>query len=83
MGPSVKFVLAIIDSISKTKMGVNFFPAKLDTKGGGSKGFVSVATKFTCSNPTPRIQLSVRPFIRPFVPIFYMHHTYMHQDEGS
>ena len=35
MGPSVKFVLAIIDSISKKKMGVNFFPAKLETKGGG------------------------------------------------
>ena len=34
MGPSVKFVLAIIDSISKKKMGVNFFSAKLDTKGG-------------------------------------------------
>ena len=29
MGPSVKFVLAIIDSISKKKMGVNFFSAKL------------------------------------------------------
>ena len=29
-------------------MGVNFFSAKLDTKGGGSEGFVSVATKFTC-----------------------------------
>ena len=35
MGPSVKFVLAIKDSISKKKMGVNFFFAKLDTKGGG------------------------------------------------
>ena len=38
MGPSVKFVLAIIDSISKKKMGVNFFPTKLDTKGGGHSG---------------------------------------------
>ena len=49
MGPSVKFVLAIIDSISK-KRGVNFFLAKLDTKGGrggGSEGFVSVAAKIT------------------------------------
>ena len=46
MGPSVKFVLAIIDSISKKKMGVNFFSAKLDTKGGGgSEGFVSVDAK--------------------------------------
>ena len=36
MGPSVKFVLAIIDSISKKKeLGFNFFSAKLDTKGGG------------------------------------------------
>ena len=34
MGPSVKFVLAIIDSISKKKWGVNFVSAKLDTKGG-------------------------------------------------
>ena len=48
MGPSVKFVLTIIDSISKKKMGVNFFSAKLDTKGGGSEGFVSDATKITC-----------------------------------
>ena len=50
MGPSVKFVLAIIDSISPKKMGVNFFSAKLDTKGGrggGSEGFVSVAAKIT------------------------------------
>ena len=38
MGPSVKFVLAIKDSISKKKMGVNFFFAKLDTKGGGVRG---------------------------------------------
>ena len=38
MGPSVKFVLAIKDSISKKKMGVNFFSAKLDTKGGGVRG---------------------------------------------
>ena len=50
MGPSVKFILAIIDSISKKKMGVNFFSEKLDTKGGGSEGFVSVATKFTYLN---------------------------------
>ena len=35
------------------------------------------------NHPTPRIQLSVRPSVCPFVPIFYMHHTYMHQDEGS
>ena len=45
MGPGVKFVLAIIDSISKKKMGVNFFSRKLDTKGGGSEGFVSVDAK--------------------------------------
>ena len=37
----VKFVLAIIDSI--------FFLAKLDTKGGGSEGFVSVDAKVTLS----------------------------------
>ena len=45
MGPSVKFVLAIKDSISKKKMGVNFFSAKLDTKGGGSEGLVSQDAK--------------------------------------
>ena len=50
MGPSVKFVLAIIDSISKKKWGLIFF-AKLDTKGGGgSEGFVSVAAKITYLN---------------------------------
>ena len=37
--------MAIIDSISPKKMGVNFFSAKLDTKGGGgSEGFVSKNT---------------------------------------
>ena len=51
MGPSVKFVLAIIDSISeKKKWGLIFF-AKLDTKGGGgSEGFVSVDAKITDLN---------------------------------
>ena len=48
MGPSVKFVLAIIDSISKKKMGVNFF-RKIGHEGGGggSEGFVSVDAKIT------------------------------------
>ena len=46
MGPSVKFVLAIIDSISKKKMGVNFFSRKIGHEGGwGSEGFVSVDAK--------------------------------------
>ena len=44
MGPSVKFVLTIIDSISK-KMGVKFFPQNL-TRRAGSEGFISDATKF-------------------------------------
>ena len=48
MGPSVKFVLAIIDSISKKKMVVNFFSRKIGHEGGGgSEGFVSDAIKFT------------------------------------
>ena len=38
MGPSVKFVLAIIDSISKKKMGVNFFSRKIGHQGGGVQG---------------------------------------------
>ena len=37
VGPSVKFVSAIIDAIFKNKMGVNFFPEK-DHNGGGSEG---------------------------------------------
>ena len=48
MGPSVKFVLVIIDSIKK-KWGL-IFSEKLDTKGRGAEGFVSDATKFTCFN---------------------------------
>ena len=40
MGPSVKFVLAIIDSISeKKKMGVNFF-RKIGHKGGECFGHI-------------------------------------------
>ena len=38
MGPSVKFVLAIIDSISQKKMGVNFFSRKIGHEGGGVQG---------------------------------------------
>ena len=46
MGPSVKFVLAIIDSISKKKMGINFFFSQNWTQRvGGSEGFVSVDVK--------------------------------------
>ena len=48
MGPSVKFVLAIIYSIYKKKMGVNFFSRKIGH--GGSEGFVSVAAKITYLN---------------------------------
>ena len=39
MGPSVKFVLAIIDSISEKKMGVNFF-RKIGHEGGGCFGHI-------------------------------------------
>ena len=49
MGPSVKFVLAIIDSISKKKWGLIFF-RKIGHEGGGgggSEGFVSVDAKNT------------------------------------
>ena len=45
MGPSVKFVLAIIDSISKKKWGLNFFRKIGHEGGGGSEGFVSVDAK--------------------------------------
>ena len=45
MGPSVKFVLAIIDSISKKKWGLIFFCKIGHEGGGGSEGFVSVDAK--------------------------------------
>ena len=48
MGPSVKFVLAVIDSISRKKMGVNFFSRKIGHEGGGGggpEGFVSQDAK--------------------------------------
>ena len=35
MGPSVKFVLAIIDSIPPPKKGVNFFPQNWTRRGKG------------------------------------------------
>ena len=35
MGPSVKFVLPIIDAFPNKKMGVIFGVAKKDTTGGG------------------------------------------------
>ena len=49
MGPSVKFVLAIIDSFSKKKWGLIFFSRKIghEGRGGGSEGFVSVDAKNT------------------------------------
>ena len=53
MGPSVKFVLAIIDSISEEKKwGLIFSPQNWTQRGGGggSEGFVPVATKFTYLN---------------------------------
>ena len=49
MGPSVKFVLAIIDSISKKNGGLFCF-RKIGHEWGGSEGFVSDATKFMCFN---------------------------------
>ena len=44
MGPSVKFVLVIIDSISEEKKWGLIFFAKLDTKGGSVLG-ISTAIK--------------------------------------
>ena len=35
MGPSIKFVLAIVDAFSNKKMGVNFFHRKKTKPGGG------------------------------------------------
>ena len=48
MGPSAKFVLAIIDSISKEKKWGLIFFRKIGHEGGGvSEGFVSVDAKIT------------------------------------
>ena len=38
MGPSVKFVSAILDAFSNKKMGVNFFRKKRPNQGGRSEG---------------------------------------------
>ena len=38
MGPSVKFILPIIDAFPDKKMGVIFGAAKKDTTGGGGGG---------------------------------------------
>ena len=38
MGPSIKFVLAIVDAFSNKKMGVNFFHRKKTKPGGGAGG---------------------------------------------
>ena len=43
MGPSVKFVLPIIDAFPNKKMGVIFGVAKKDTTGGGWGGSEGVA----------------------------------------
>ena len=53
MGPSVKFVLAIIDKISQ-KNGVDFFLAKLDTKGEGGRA------EHSLERLTIRIRLSMQ-----------------------
>ena len=38
MGPSIKFVLAIVDAFSNKKNGGQFFSPKKDQTGGGSEG---------------------------------------------
>ena len=38
MGPSIKFVSAIKDTIFNKKMGVNFFSGKKPNPGGGGRG---------------------------------------------
>ena len=46
MGPSVKFVLAIIDSISKKKMGEHFFIRKKTIPGGPRGGLAKDHKKY-------------------------------------
>ena len=46
MGPSVKFVLPIIDAFPDKKMGVIFGVAKKDTTGGGGGGGGSEGVAF-------------------------------------
>ena len=38
MGPSIKFVLAIVDAFSNKKIGGQFFSPKKDQTGGGVRG---------------------------------------------
>ena len=38
MGPSIKFVLAIVDAFSNKKNGGQFFSPKKDQTGGGGRG---------------------------------------------
>ena len=47
MGPSVKFVLPIIDAFPNKKMGVIFGVAKKDTTGGGSEGVAFFGRNFS------------------------------------
>ena len=47
MGPSVKFVLPIIDAFPNKKMWVIFGVAKKDTTGGGSEGVAFFGRNFS------------------------------------
>ena len=47
MGPSVKFVLPIIDAFPDKIMGVIFCVAKKDTRGGVSKGVLFFRRNFS------------------------------------
>ena len=57
MGPSVKFVLAIIDSISKKKWGLIFF-RKIGHEGGGVRGLRVCSRKNYLSS---FLNISLRP----------------------
>ena len=57
MGPSVKFVLPIIDAFPDKKMGVIFCVAKKDRPGGGSEGGFVFRTHFFPSNDSLRYTL--------------------------
>ena len=84
MGPSVKFVLAIIDSISKKKWGLIFFPQNWTRRGGGARGLRVCGCKKSRSsflNISLRVEVQTvlslpdhpfqrREWIYPFSPLY-------------
>ena len=68
VGPSAKFVSAIIDAIFKKKMGVNFLFGKMPNQGGGSEGGLAkdqTFSGFSFVHPSLTSLLSILAHVRP------------------